>query len=134
MKVDVLKAAERRIKIATEALRNVGDASDWRGAVRLVGHIAVKYRDTPLLDDPDARDQSQQSGLADTVRTDHTDHTVGRDINRNIVERGRFPILVGNVLNLGYGAIRHQGSFTARLSGHAAPESVRTKPIPRPPV
>src|SRR5215470_9391864 len=128
MKVDVLKAAERRIKIATQTLRHVGDARDLRGAVRVVAHIAVKYCDTPLLDDPDARDQSQQSGLADTVWTDHTDHTVGRDINRNIVERGRFPILVGNVLDLGYDAIRHQGSFTARLSGHTAPVSVRTKP------
>src|SRR5262249_26194791 len=123
MKVNVLKAAERRIKIATEALRHVGDASDLRGAGRLVSHVAVKYCDAPLLDDPHARDQPQQSRLADTVRTDHTDHAVGRNINRNIVERSRFPILVGNVLDLGYDAIRHQGSFTARLSGHVAPVS-----------
>src|SRR5262245_2516408 len=116
MKVDVLKAAERRIKIATEALRHVGDASDLRGAVRFVSHIAVQYCDTPLLDDPDAHDQPQQSGLADTVWTDHADHAVGRDINRNIVERNRCPVAMGNVLDLGYDAIRHQGSFTARLS------------------
>src|SRR5262245_46967276 len=138
MKIDVLKAAERRIKIATETLRHVGDATDLRGAVGFASHITAKHRDTPLLDDANTRDQPQQSGLADTVRTDHADHAVGRDINRNIVERDRFPVPMGNMVDLGYDAIRHQGrhqgSFTARLSGQATAVSVRTKPMPRTPV
>src|SRR5262245_31294764 len=134
MKIDVLKAAQRRIKIATETLRHVGDATDLRGAVGFVSHVAVKHRHMALLDGANTRDQPQQSGLADTVRTDHSHHAAGGDIYRNVVERDRLPVPMGNVLDFGYDVIRHQGSFTPRLSGHETEESVRTKPMPRTPV
>src|SRR5262245_7208395 len=134
MKIDVLKDAQRRIEVATKALWHIGDASNLRGAEDFVGHVTVKHRDTALLNNAHARDQSQQRRLADTVRTDHSDHATGGDFNINVVERNRFPVVVGNMFDLGYDAIRHQGSFTARSSGHETAVSVRTKPMPRTPV
>src|SRR5262245_1946851 len=107
MKIDVLKYAQRRIEIATKALWHIGDASNLRGAVGFVSHITVKHRDTALLNNAHARDQSQQRRLTDSVRTDHSDHTTGGDLNSNVVEGNRFPIAMGNVLDLGYDAIRH---------------------------
>src|SRR6476619_438179 len=134
MKIDVLKDAQRRIKVAAKALWHIGDASNLRGAVGFVGHVTIKHRDMALLNNANTCDQSQHCRLTDSVRTDHSNHTTGGDLNSNIVERNRFPIAMENVLYLGYDAIRHSGSFTTRSSGHGTLESVRTKPRPRTPV
>ncbi len=99
MKIDVLKAAQRGIKVAAEALRHIGDTRALCGAMRFVRHIAVEDRDTALLNDPNASDQSQQCRLANTVRTDHADHAAGRDLNSDVVERNRRPIAMGNALD-----------------------------------
>src|SRR6478672_8657508 len=107
MKIDVLKDAQRRIEVATKALWHIGDASNLRSAESFVGHVTFKHRDMALLNNADTRDQSQHCRLTDSVRTDHSDHATGGDFNSNIVERNRFPIVVGNVLDLGYDAIRH---------------------------
>src|SRR5215472_304785 len=74
MKIDVLKDAQRGIEIAAEALWHVGDTPTLCDAERFVGHVAVKDLYMALLDNPHARDQCQQSRLANTVRTDHADH------------------------------------------------------------
>src|SRR4029079_9747227 len=131
MKIDVLKDAQRRVKVASQALRHIGDASNLRGAEGFVGHVTFKHRDMALLNNAHASDQSQQRRLTDSVRTDHSDHATGGDFHSNIVERNRFSVVVGNMLDLGYDAIRHQGSFTARSPGHETAVSVRTKPMPR---
>jgi hypothetical protein len=60
-----------------------------------------------LLDNPHARDQSQQSRLANTVRTNHADHAAGGKFNTDIVKRNRFPVMMGNVLDFGNDAIDH---------------------------
>src|SRR6516165_6662037 len=107
MKIDVLKDAQRRIEVAAEALWHIGDASNLSRAVLFVGHITVKHHDTASLNDPNTSDQRQQSRLADTVWTDHSNHAIGGDVDTHIVERNRFPVVVGNALNLGYDATRH---------------------------
>src|SRR6516162_3651649 len=114
MKIEVLKDAQRRIKVGAEALRHIGDACNMCGAVRFVGHIAVKDRYTALLNNSNAADQRQQSRFADTVRTDQADHTASGDLNRNIVERDRSPVAMGNALDLGDDAVGHWRSFTVR--------------------
>jgi hypothetical protein len=80
------------------------------GAVRLVGHIAVKDRYTALLYNSNAADQRQQSRFPDSVRADQADHTASGDLNRNIVERYRFPVAMGNALDLGDDAVGHCGA------------------------
>jgi hypothetical protein len=60
VKIDVLEATQRRIEVAAEALRHVRDTRTLGGAMRLVGHIAVKDGYFALLNDPNAGDQSQQ--------------------------------------------------------------------------
>src|SRR6516164_1397656 len=84
------------------------------GAVRLVGHIAVKDRYTALLNNSNAADQRQQCRFADTVGTDQADHTASGDLNRNIVERNGFPVAMRHALDFGDDAVGHCGSFTAR--------------------
>src|SRR5215472_14309710 len=134
MKIDVLKDAQRGIEIAAEALWHVGDTPTLCDAERFIGHVAVKDLHMALLDNPHARDQCQQSRLANTVRTDHANHPTCGDLDRNIVERNGCPVPMGNVLDLGYDIIGHWGSFTARSFDHGLAESVRTKPMPRKPV
>src|SRR5262249_44637983 len=92
MKVDVIEAAQRGIKVAAEALRHIGDARALRAAVCLVGNVAIEDSDTALLNDPNARDQRQQSRFADAVRADHADHAAARDLDRHVVERHRGPV------------------------------------------
>src|SRR5262249_31593238 len=135
VKIDALKAAQRRIKFAAEALRHIGDACALRGAIRLVGHVAVEDRDAALLDDPNAGNQPQQRRLADAVRTDQADHAAGRDLDAYIVKRNRRPIVMGNAFDLRHGIVCHlAGSYTARSAGHGTAVSVRTNPMPRTPV
>src|SRR5262249_51701886 len=57
VKIDVLKAAQRRIKVSAEALWHIGDTRRLRRAVRFVGHIAIENRDPALLNDADAGNQ-----------------------------------------------------------------------------
>src|SRR5215469_9313397 len=135
MKIDVFKAAQRRIQIPPEALRHIGDTRTLCGAMGFVGHIAAEDRDAALLNDPNTGDQPQQGRLADAVRTDQADHATSRDLNTHVVERDRRPIAMGDVLDFGYGNLcRHFGSFTARSCGQGTEESVRAKPMPRTPV
>ena len=134
MEIDVLEAAQGGVEIAAEALRHIGDARTLRGAMRLVGHVAVKDRYTALLNDPDAGDQSEQSRLSDAIRTNHADHAASRDLKGYIVECNRRPVVMGDVLDLGDGTVGHCGSFTTKSAGHGTAVSVRTKPMPRTPV
>src|SRR6516164_1590460 len=135
MEIDVFKAAQGGIQVPPEALRHIGDTRALRGAMGSVGHIAAEDRDAALLNDPNAGDQPQQCRLADAVRTDQADHATGRDRNAHVVERDRRPVVMGDVLDFGYGSLRgHFGSFTTRSCGQGTEVSVRAKPIPRTPV
>src|SRR5208337_979392 len=107
MEVDIFKDAERWIEIFAKPLRHIGNPADLRIAVCMIGHIAAKDGDFALLDDPNAGDESEQRRLAGGIGPDHSDHLAGRDIQGNIVQRKRFPITVGNALDLRYEIIRH---------------------------
>src|SRR5262245_28090819 len=134
MEIDVLEDAQRRIKVAAQTLWHIGDTCTMRRAMRFISHIAVKNHHMALLNDSHACDQCQQSRFANSVRTDHADHATSWELNSNIVERSRFPIAMGNALDLGDDDVSHYGSFTARSAGHKTAEPVRTKPMPRTPV
>src|SRR5262249_18891015 len=107
MKIDVLEDAQRGIEIAAEALRHISDAPTLCDAERFVGYVTVKDLYISLLDNPHASDQRQQSRLADTVRTDQSNHAACGNGDRKIVERNGCPIAMRNVRDFGDDAIGH---------------------------
>ena len=94
--IDVLKHAQRRIKIAAEALRHVGDARAQALEVRRCWPLAIEDDDLSALDRAHAGNERQQGRLADAVRADHADHLARRDLDGHIVERDRRPVTVRN--------------------------------------
>ena len=93
-KVDVLEDGERRIEVAAEALRHIGDAATNLAQGFLVGDALVEDHDLAGLDLLHARDEPEQSRLADAVGSDHADHDAGRDIDADIGESDRRAIPV----------------------------------------
>ena len=110
--VDILENAERRIEIAAEPLRHVGNAGAEAFEVGRLGKVAVEHHNLSALDCAHARNQGQQGGLADPVGSDHPHHLARRDFNRCIVERDRRPVTVRDVLEPGDDFLRHCGSLT----------------------
>ena len=76
--VDVLEHAQRRIEIAPEALRHIGDAAPDLPEVALVGDVLVEDDDLALLNLSHPCDEREKRGLADAVRPDHADHDARR--------------------------------------------------------
>lgn len=85
--VDVLVDGKRRIEIFAEALWHVGDA--WAGIrpMRCIGHVAAEHLYATFLDRLHSRDQREQTGFSDAVRSDQTDRQAGRNDEIDAVER-----------------------------------------------
>src|SRR5262249_23589796 len=132
--VDVVEHAQRRIEIAAQPLRHIGDAAVTRSAMRAVPHVSVQHRDCAGLDLAHPGDEAEQGGLADAVGPDHSHHAIGRNIEGEVVERERPPVAVRYPLDSGDNGIGHWGSFTTSSSGQAILGPARTKPRPRTPV
>ena len=132
--VDVVEHAERRVEIATQPLRHVGDAPVTRPAMVLIRHVAVEHRDFAGLNFAHPRNEAEQSGFADAVGPDQSRHAVGRNFEREIIHRERLAVAVHNVLDSGDNGIGHCGSLTSSSLGQAILGSVRTKARPRTPV
>ena len=130
--VEILEHAQRRVEVAPEALRHVGDAGQAQAAMFAIPHVAAKREDFALLDPANAGNEREQGGFADAVGSDEPDHATGRDRQSHVVERDRPPIAMRQACHPC--GIRCHGSFTARLSGQGASGSVRTNPTPRSPV
>jgi hypothetical protein len=113
MKVNVFKDAECWIKISAKALGHIGNPADLRAPECFVGHISPEDYNLSFLNNPHACDEPKQCRLTGAVRADHSDHSASRDVQGNIVERKRFPVAMGNALDLGYEIINHW---------HATPE------------
>ena len=133
--VDVVEHAERRIEIAAEALRHVGNAAVTRPPMALIGHVSVEHHHFAGLDLAHAGDQGEQRGLADAIGADQPNHALGRNIERDVIERERLAVSVRHPLDTGDCGFAHcGGSFTASSEGQVTLGSVRTKPRPRIPV
>src|SRR5262249_47433489 len=132
--VDVVEHAERRIEIAAQPLRHIGDTAVTRSAMRGIRHVSVEDCDFAGLDLAHPGDEAEQGGLTDTVGPDHSHHAAGRNIEGEVVERERLTVAVRYLFDPGDNGIGHWGSFTTSSSGHAILGSVRTKPRPRTPV
>src|SRR5262249_27853415 len=132
--VEVVEHAQRRIEIAAQPLRHIGDTAVTRSAMRGIRHVAVQHRDFAGLDLAHPGDEAEQGGLADAVGPDHPHHAAGGNIEGEVVEREPPPVAVRYPFDPGDNGVGHWGSFTTSSSGHAILRSLRTKPRPRTPV
>ena len=126
--------AERRIEIAAKPLRHVGDTAVTRPAMVLIRHVSVEHHDLAGLDLAHPGDEGEQGGLADAIGSDQSRHALGRNIEREVVERERLSVAVRDALDPGDDGVGHCGSFTSSSSGQGILGSVRTKARPRTPV
>src|SRR6185437_6969302 len=97
--VDVLEHRERRVEIASEPLRHIGDAAANLLQVASIRNILVEDEHLALLDRSYPGDQREQGGFADAVRPDHTDHDAGWNVDADVVEGGRRAVSVRYVLD-----------------------------------
>src|SRR4029077_6571251 len=88
--VDVVEHAERRIEIAAQPLRHVGNAAVTRPAMVLIRHVAVEHNDFAGLNLAHASDEGEQGGLADAVGPNQSSHAPGRNLEGEVVQRGRL--------------------------------------------
>src|SRR5262245_62889927 len=81
----VVEHAERRIEIAAQPLRHIGDTAVTGSAMRGIRYVSVKHRDLAGLDLAHPGDEAEQGGLADAVGPDHSHHAAGRNIEGEVV-------------------------------------------------
>jgi len=131
--VEILEDAQRRVEVAAETLRHVGDAGQTRPAMLWVVHVAVEGEHLALLDPADAGNEREQCRFADAIRSDESDHAIGRDREGHVVERDGSAIAM-RYLPHPCSTCRRHGSFTVSMSGQLTSGSARTNPTPRIPV
>ena len=107
--IDVLEDGERRVEVAAEALRHIGDAATHLAQGLLVGDVLVEDDDLAVLNLLHAGDEPEQSRLSDAVRPDHADHDARRNVDAYVRERDRRAVSVRYVLDP-----------SDRLAGHFA--------------
>ncbi len=79
-----------------QPLRHPGDARTDVAAMFRIAHIAAQDDNVPLLNHPRARNQRQQARLTHPVRTNQPDHTTGGNVQRDIVQRDRFSVMLAH--------------------------------------
>ena len=115
--VDIVENAERRIEIAAEPLRHVGDAaadSPGDGASSAMLPSSARPRRSGSCARPAM--SAEQRGLADAVRPDQSRHAAGGNVEREVVERERLAVAMRYALETGDDGVGHCGSFTASSS------------------
>ena len=99
--VQVLEHAEGGVKIATEALRHISHSRVATLEMRRIAQITTKCPHLSRLDLPHPGYQPKQGRLADTIRTDETDHATPGNRERHVVEGDGLAITVRNPLQRG---------------------------------
>jgi hypothetical protein len=100
-KVQVLEHAEGGVKIAAETLRHVRYARVATLAMLWIAQVTAECPYPSRLDLPHPRYQPKQGRLADTVRTDETDHATPRNRECHVIEGDGFAITVRDILKRG---------------------------------
>ena len=83
-KLDVLADAQVGIEILPKPLRHVGDPRTYRRPVLRVGDVAAEHRGAAGLVLTRARDDAEKRRLSHPVRTDQSDHAIGRYRDRYV--------------------------------------------------
>ncbi len=123
--LDILAHAEVRIEVLAQALRHEGDPRADRRAMAHIDHVAAQHFDPAFLDALGAGNEAQQRGFADAIRADQPDSAIGRNVERQPVERGDLPIAVRDALESDdrVAATSHDQRCPCRRSGHSTLES-----------
>ncbi len=129
--IDVFGHRERRVEVAAEALRHVGDARADAAAMPAAGHVAAQHLDAAGLQAARTCDQRQQARLADAIGADQSEDAASRQIEVDGIECGDGTVTQADAVQSSdetglLWAFRHGGSFTARLAGQSSLGSVRT--------
>ena len=117
-----LEDAQRRIEVAAETLRHIGDAAADLGEVADVADILVEDQDLAGLNGLDPGDQPEQRRFAHPVRSDYADHDARRDVDRDVVERDGRAITVRHAIDPRDGLAGHlaAGVLSSEAWGAAA--------------
>ena len=110
--IDVLEYAQRRIEIAAQPLRHVGDAAADGFEMGGVAQDCRRRRRPVPSESAHARNKRQQRGLADPVRPDHAHHDPRGNVDRDVIERDRRAVTVRDVRDAGDDGVGHCGSLT----------------------
>jgi len=118
--VRVLEDGERRVEVAAESLRHVGDARRHGRAEPARRHVAAERLDGARLDRARARDEPEQRGLPDTVGTDQAHDAAGGHVEIHAVEGSRLAVAMRHGPEpRGEGGRRaHSGNLTFSDAGH----------------
>mmetsp|Transcript_32976 Transcript_32976/g.77337 ORF Transcript_32976/g.77337 Transcript_32976/m.77337 type:complete len:391 (-) Transcript_32976:501-1673(-) len=129
--LQVLLHRQRRVEVAAQALRHVGDARADALAVGARGHVAAQHLQPPTLQRACAGDQRQQAGLADPVGPDQAQHAAGRQLQRHVGQRLRVAVAQAQGVQAGQ---RHQSTTFDSAAGQGCWASSRTQATPGSPV
>ena len=124
--LDVLPHAQVGIEILAEPLRHVGDARTDRGARGSIGDLGVENENAALLDLPCSRQDREQRGFSDAVRTDQADEPARRNVGRYAVERRNGAIAMRKIPNDRDPIVAAVHGALSRFFGHATLGSQRT--------
>ena len=97
VEVNVFINRQRRIQIAPQSLRHIGDAVRQREAVGGLAHIAAEDVQFTALDAAHTGDEREQGRFADAVRADEADGQPARQGEGKVVQRQRLAVAVGEV-------------------------------------
>src|SRR6185312_16437244 len=97
--IDILEHRERRVEIASEPLRHIGDPAADFLEIAAIRDVLVEDENLPLLDSSHPGDQREQGGFADPIRPDHADHDARRNVDADVVEGDRRAVPVRYVLD-----------------------------------
>ena len=97
VEVDVFIDRQRRIEVAPQPLRHIGDAVRQRKAVGRLAHIAAEDVQLALLQLAHAGNQTEQRRFTNAVRADEADGQPARQGEGKVVQRQRLAVAVGEV-------------------------------------
>ncbi len=126
---EVFGDRQRRIEIASQSLRHIGDPRQHPASRGSIAHIDTQRFDAAGLDLTGAGDEREQTRLAHAVRTDQPHHVAGRQIERDTGQCLYRTIAQGHIHQARRGCARpaaHGCGFVRSASGQGVAGSRRT--------
>ena len=126
---EVLVHRQAVVEVAAEALGHVGNARGGAGTHAVAGHVAAEHLQLAGLQLAGAGNQPQQGGLAHPVRADQAHHAARGDRQRDVPQRGGFPVVVADALEPGHG-LSHWAASPSGCPARAGSRQCAQRPRP----
>ena len=138
-KLQVLLDRQCGVEVLAQALRHVGDPGANFFPVPRARHVAAQCMHRALLQCPGSGQQRKQARLADAIRTDQSNHSARRDVERDAVQRHG---LAAAKMDVGHAGDRdrarrlqsHSGNLISKFAGQRACGSSLIHAMPGRPV